>query len=323
MKTRTSPVITSLVLVALLIAVGAVSADDLPQGRHDDGTTSTVTGDFSTVSGGENNSTLDNHATIGGGQNNTANGDHATIGGGMENTAVGTASTIGGGSGNKAINASRFATIGGGENNTTNGNHSTVAGGMENTATGRFSGFVGSAVGGGRNNVASDVGATVGGGQNNNASGFDATISGGSANNASGQFSTVPGGELNTAAGDYSFAAGRRAQANHNGSFVWADSTDADFASTGDDQFLIRASGGVGIGTNSPNQLLVVGDSFANPLSGNRVTIGNSNGISGVNLGEDLGSRAFILWQNQNNYLELGTRSGGTTHGNTLAGCIT
>jgi hypothetical protein len=47
-------------------------------------------------------------------------------------------------------------------------------------------------------------------------------------------------------------AAGRRAKANHAGSFVWADQTDADFTSTGADQFLIRAEGGVGIGTNAP-----------------------------------------------------------------------
>jgi hypothetical protein len=33
---------------------------------------------------------------------------------------------------------------------------------------------------------------------------------------------------------------------------VWADSTNADFTSTGPDQFLIRAAGGVGIGTNAP-----------------------------------------------------------------------
>jgi len=56
---------------------------------------------------------------------------------------------------------------------------------------------------------------------------------------------TVPGGEHNDATGDYSFAAGYRAKANHDGSFVWADSTTFDFASNGPDQFLVRASGGV------------------------------------------------------------------------------
>jgi len=78
-------------------------------------------------------------------------------------------------------------------------------------------------------------------------------IGGGHANITGGSYSTVPGGLLNSAEGDYSFASGRRAKANHNGAFVWADQTDVDFASTGDDQFLIRALGGVGIGTNSPD----------------------------------------------------------------------
>ena len=42
------------------------------------------------------------------------------------------------------------------------------------------------------------------------------------------------------------------------GTFVWADSTDADFTSTGVDQFLVRASGGVGIGVNDPSEALDV-----------------------------------------------------------------
>jgi hypothetical protein len=61
------------------------------------------------------------------------------------------------------------------------------------------------------------------------------------------------------AAGDNSFAAGHRAKANHQGAFVWADSTEADFATTADNQFLIRAAGGVGIGVNNPAGLLDIG----------------------------------------------------------------
>ena len=66
----------------------------------------------------------------------------------------------------------------------------------------------------------------------------------------------------------------------------------------------------MGIGTNSPNQLLAVGDSFASPLPGNRLTIGNRAGRSGINLGEDLDNRAFILWHNDENYLQLGVKNG-------------
>jgi hypothetical protein len=107
------------------------------------------------------------------------------------------------------------------------------------------------------NRVTSSYG-TVAGGGSNRADGFFASIGGGEANQAGGHWSTVAGGRQNTAAGDYSFAAGRQAKANHVGSFVWSDSGLSNFASTGNNQFLIRAAGGVGIGTNSPNEELVV-----------------------------------------------------------------
>ena len=43
------------------------------------------------------------------------------------------------------------------------------------------------------------------------------------------------------------------------GTFIWADSESADFVSTGPDQFLIRAAGGVGINTNAPTSNLHLG----------------------------------------------------------------
>lgn len=128
----------------------------------------------------------------------------------------------------------------------------TIAGGgatsLPNRATSPFG-----TVSGGVGNTASNYGATVSGGAANSASGASATIGGGESNTASGDISTVPGGRLNVAAGDASFAAGNRAQANHDGAFVWADSTGADFASTGPNQFLIRATGGVCIGATDPD----------------------------------------------------------------------
>lgn len=53
------------------------------------------------------------------------------------------------------------------------------------------------------------------------------------------------------ASGNYSFAAGRQAQAIHNGAFVWADNNAIDFPSTALDQFRVRASGGTQIYSNS------------------------------------------------------------------------
>ncbi|MCX6923472.1 MAG: hypothetical protein NT154_09735, partial [Verrucomicrobia bacterium] len=85
-----------------------------------------------------------------------------------------------------------------------------------------------------------------------------ATAGGGYNNAVGGAYATVPGGSANAALGDYSFAAGHRAKANHPGAFVWADSTNADFASALADQFAVRANGGMyveGSGDYSAPQL--------------------------------------------------------------------
>lgn len=65
---------------------------------------------------------------------------------------------------------------------------------------------------------------------------------------------SVAMGTYSIASGNYSLAAGSYAQANHQGSFVWSDSSSTTpFASTADNQFLIRATGGVGINTTNYN----------------------------------------------------------------------
>lgn len=200
------------------------------------GDNGTASGDWSTVSGGLSNEASATGTTVGGGETNTAGDSHATVGGGHLNAASGSHSTVAGGlidtaSGNRAA-------IGGGQFNKATGDYSFIGGGGglfpgdSNVASGDLSVIVG-----GRMNVASDSAATVGGGSNNV---------------ASGSYSTIPGGTQNTASGSCSFAAGTQAQANHDGSFVWADPGTAGFASTDTNQFLIRASGGVGIGTASP-----------------------------------------------------------------------
>lgn len=115
---------------------------------------------------------------------------------------------------------------------------------------------------------------TVGGGWNNRAgndsgttsdAGY-ATVGGGTYNIASGAGSTIPGGSANAATGMFAFAAGSRAKSFHQGTFVWSDSQSADFTSTGNNQFLIRAAGGVGIGTASPSHSLTVQSANASTL---------------------------------------------------------
>jgi hypothetical protein len=144
-----------------------------------------------------------------------------------------------------------FGTVGGGSGNTASGGNATVAGGSNNTA----SVFLATVAGGG-SNTASSAWATVAGGRDNTADGENATVGGGELNTASGARATVPGGVLNAALGRTSFAAGKNAKANHNGTFVWADyspSASDPLVSTSENQFLIRAAGGVGIGTNAPD----------------------------------------------------------------------
>ncbi len=169
-------------------------------------------------------------------------------------------------------------------------NFSTIAGGTRN----RIDGYS-STISGGSDNIINGTYNTISGGINNQALDSSSTVSGGSNNIASNQYATVPGGLGNVAGGYYSFAAGRRAivrdasqsgdSNGDEGTFVWADSTNANFTSTGPNQFLIRATGGVGIGTNNPNgyQLNVNGSSnfqgdMAIPANGLSIGSTTTNG---------------------------------------------
>ena len=170
----------------------------------------------------------DSFCAILGGRMNQA-GDN--IGGIREQYA-----TAVGGYGNAAL--SDYTFIGGGYDNAAVGDASVVAGGWQNSAQGGPYNFVG---GGFQNNMGDFSGPNS-----------YSVIVGGRENFTRAQYATIPGGYLNEVTGDYGFAAGRRAKAMHSGSFVWGDSTNADFVSTGPGQFLVRAAGGMGLNTNTP-----------------------------------------------------------------------
>ena len=246
-------------------------------------------GAYSVVSGGggalaaNSNTASGDWSTVGGGDGNTAGSVYATVGGGYHNAAIGGASTVGGGNGNTV--SQDYTTVGGGFRNTASGPNTTVGGGADNTASG-----ISATVGGGIRNTASDGGATVGGGVDNIANAFyatvgggnfslatnlNATVGGGFSNQASGTYATIPGGFENEATGSSSFAAGAFATAGHPGTFVWSNGVP--FSSTGANQFLISAPGGVGIGTNSPT-------SYA---GGQVLHINNPSGRSVLRLGDD------------------------------------
>jgi len=178
--------------------------------------------------------------TIGGGWLNVASGEYATVGGGRWNDATEDDATVGGGYSN--IAAGNRATIGGGERNEASGSHATVAGGFHNTASGTRD-----TVGGGYYNEATGFSSTIGGGYSNAATYWYATVGGGSSNDAVGMYATIPGGYWNEAQGDYSFAVGRRARItdpNHDGAFLFADSSNVHFYSVAANEFAARCTGG-------------------------------------------------------------------------------
>jgi len=126
----------------------------------------------------------------------------------------------------------------------------TRASGSSSTAMGRYtraSGFSSTAMG-----------------YHTTASGYLSTAMG-SYTRASGDVSTAMG-NFARASGDASLAAGTYAKANHDGCFVWSDDSGISVAdsisSTAENQFIIRATGGVGIGTTTPQGTLDVNGSI-------------------------------------------------------------
>jgi hypothetical protein len=226
------------------------------------------------------NRVTDNGGTIGGGLGNLVGDDDG------DNTDSASSATVGGGENNRATEA--YATVGGGRTNTASQNYATVSGGRGNRAQG-----LASAISGGWGHTATGDYSAVAGGQNNL---------------AAGSFSAIPGGSQNSALGSASFAAGQRARAAHDGTFVWSDgSAAADFGSSSSNQFLVRAEGGVGIGTTSPVARLHVRGSIAAgsgflPATNNggnllnlHVGITTNGAVNGITFWENNGAPGWVL----------------------------
>ena len=272
-----------------------------------------VTDEYGTVSGGYGNRAGDGAGTV-------SDRAFATVGGGGGNVASGWKSTIAGGWYNIASGEESF--VGGGQVNEGSGIYSTVAGGFSNLASGSYA-----TVAGGNTNRAAGAAAFVGGGEDNWTTTYG-VVSGGQSNTAN-AYGVVPGGRSNFASGNFSFAAGRRAKAYFDGSFVWADSTDADFATAAANQFIVRASGGVGLGTGSPaNQLHVAESINADASPGNHVTqiqntsTGNSGDVLALKIGytgNPLDSNNFITFFKGND-LSVGSIEGNGSGGVVMAG---
>lgn len=140
--------------------------------------------------------------------------------------------------------------IGGGAFNTISNGGSeaqTIAGGIHNTNAGPH-GFIGGGIGNYlryENIYSNAIGATIPGGAGNTVSG-DYGFASGRSNTIRGIASTIPGGTLNSAGGSNAFAQGFKASAAHNGAVVFSDvSSDSAFASGADNEFAVRAAGGL------------------------------------------------------------------------------
>ncbi len=184
----------------------------------------------------------------------------------------------------------------------------TIGGGGRSGYPNRVTDLVGT-VGGGYGNLAGNnagtiddaQAATVSGGYGNAATGSSSTVAGGAANSAGGLYATVPGGANNAAGGAYSFAAGRRAKATYAGSFVWADSTDADFLAVRNNSFNVRASGGVQVLTDVDGGDGMVVDNSAH----------NTNGVALRVTGNSIPWAAAVVANNQGTAAGLSAESNG------------
>ncbi len=213
------------------------------------GTMWTLTGNAGTVSGTSFLGTTDNKPLLFRVNNQTAfrvlpatGGANLTpiiIGGWSTNTATSNGATIAGGGTSlypqSATGPSSF--IGGGLGNSAGGSSAVIAGGSRNSTAASAA-----TIGGGNQNVIASTGA-------------GATIAGGWQNQAGGGYAAIPGGYQNTANGYGRFAAGIGAVAQHDGSFVWSDTWPRSWSgpttSTGENQFMVIANGGIWLGDSS------------------------------------------------------------------------
>jgi hypothetical protein len=255
----------------------------------------------SAIIGGEFSSIRGIHSAIVGGRNHLVDKDatESFLGGGIGNEIQVTSGTDG----------YANSIVGGIANHIFNAGRSVIAGGNGNEIGQEFAfsatllrAFIGGGVG---NRVWGDKGAVVGG-DGNRVDGSDSGILAGANNWMSGDRSVALGGQLNQASGNDSVVAGTNALASHDASFVFADDQGAAFATTAPQQFLIRATGGVGIGTSTPSGALEAAGSIRSSGPGASFTCFNPN---------NAGSTVSFGWLNDVARIRIGGSGPGANGG--------
>lgn len=206
-----------------------------------------VSGGGSFIGGGVTNTVTGGDAVIVGGGLNVASGLYSFVGAGVFNGATNVGSLVVGGSSNVVWSVDGSITGGSSNFLHTNATVAVISGGYLNVASN-----YGAAVVAGSGNVAGGFESFIGGGEANVATGTISTIGGGYFNGATGYGSAIPGGFANFASGTNSWAGGTYAAATNHGTFVWSDNSSATaFGSTTDNEFSVRASGGVRFASNA------------------------------------------------------------------------
>jgi len=163
------------------------------------GQKNTISGSFSSVTGGWQSIASGNHSSIGGGESNKSVGERSSITGGHYNITSGLYSVVVGGGNNSII-----------DGNEAYADYSVVVGGYRNTTGDGVDSNIGihSVIVAGYNNNTKGDAAVVVGGLQNHADGSRAIVSGGRDNHANGNFSSISGGISNITTGASSSISG-------------------------------------------------------------------------------------------------------------------
>jgi Chaperone of endosialidase len=83
------------------------------------------------------------------------------------------------------------------------------------------------------------------------------------------------------------------------------------------DNDILAINGSVGIGTSQPGAKLQVGDSLGT-FSDNRIAIGGSTGFPGITFGEETANRGWVVWNRDDDDIQIGSNVGGVSFGDTI-----